>query len=560
MPLPLFNILIVLIILFLLATNVENVVAQKLPYKITFDDTLRGTQSPMRICYDVVSYDLSVSVDIPKKKIDGASIIAFNVVADFDSLQIDLFSRYKIEKISCNNIELKYRRDHNSVFVLFPSTQHKGDYSKIAIAYSGLPPSVKNPEWEGGFTWRKDTKGRDWVGVACESTGASVWWPCKDQLADEPDTVFMHYTIASDLVCVANGRLIDTVIHPNNTTTWNWLVTYPINIYNITLNIGHYAHFTDDYVRGNEKLLLDYYVIDYNLSQAQYHFQQVKTMMACYEKYFGKYPFWNDGYKLVETPYWGMEHQSAVSYGNEYVNNKDGFDFIIIHESAHEWWGNNVSANDFCDMWIHESFATYAEVLYVECNKGYEDGLAYLKNLRWQIRDSFAIVGPRSINYDFIKVDNDLYFKGACIINTFRSVLNNDELFFKILKGIQIEFALQTISGNDLIRYGNSVSGKDFTAFFNQYLNFAMPPVFEFKTKQKGKNTQLTYRWKTDVSGFTMPIEITNSYLNNYGVVSKTYMRIEGTNNFQTVTIPNFEEKYFDVNSDRFYVRKEKAK
>ncbi|MCY7410629.1 MAG: M1 family metallopeptidase, partial [Chitinophagales bacterium] len=479
-------------------------------------------------------------------------------VSDFDSLQIDLFSRYKIDKIIFGNEELKYRREANSVFVKFPSTQKRGINSKITVTYSGRPPAVKNPEWEGGFTWRKDIKGRDWVGVACESTGASIWWPCKDHVSDEPDSASMHFTVPSDLVCVSNGKLIDTTNHSNNTTTWNWKVTYPINIYNITLNLAHYSHFSDNYLSGNENLSLDYYVLDYNLPHAKLQFQQVKTMMACYEKYFGRYPFWRDGYKLVETPYWGMEHQSAISYGNEYINNKEGFDFIIIHESAHEWWGNNVSANDKAGLWLHESFATYSEALFVECTKSYDDAVEYLVSQRWQIRDSFAIIGTRGINYDAIKVDNDLYFKGAWMLHTFRSVLNNDSLFFKILKGLQSEFALRTISELDVINYANKVSEKDYSAFFHQYLNYTQPPVLEYKIKQRGKNALLTYRWKSDVLNFLMPVEVRSEYKNEFGKVTEKFIRLDATNDFKTVTIPNFDSKNFDVNESRFYVKMNK--
>lgn len=550
-----FNTVFRISILFLLFVKVNLCEAQKLPYTITHDDTLRGTLTPMRLCYDVTFYDLSVSVDVIKKKIEGSCAISYIVVSDFDSLQIDLYSRYKIEKILFGNEELKFHREANSVFIKFPFKQKKGNNSKITVTYSGMPPAVKNPEWEGGFTWRKDNKGRDWVGVACENAGASIWWPCKDHVSDEPDSVAMHFTVPSQLVCVSNGKLIDTTVHTNNTTTWNWKVTYPINIYNITLNLGNYSHFSDLYLSGDQKLSLDYYVLDYNLSQAQFHFRQVKTMMACYEKYFGRYPFWKDGYKLVETPYWGMEHQSAISYGNEYVNNKEGFDFIIIHESAHEWWGNNISANDDADLWIHESFATYAEALYVECTKSYDDAIEYLLSQRWQIRDSFPIIGPRGINYDAIKVDNDFYYKGTWVLHTFRSVLNNDSLFFKILKGLQSEFGLKTISTDDVVAYINEITRANYTPFFQQYLYHMQPPIFEYKIKQKGKNTLLTYRLKTDVANFEMPLEITSEYKNKYGQVTVKFMSIVATNDFKKITIPNFEAKNFDVNESRFYVK-----
>ncbi|MFI5134706.1 MAG: M1 family metallopeptidase, partial [Chitinophagales bacterium] len=486
--------------------------AQRLPYKPTKDDTLRGTLTPMRTCYDVSFYDLQLSVDVKKHFISGSNVIRFYVVNDFDSIQVDLFSRMKIDKILFNGSELKYRRELNSVFIQFPETQHQGTDEEITVSYSGYPLTAKNPPWDGGFVWKKDMKSRDWIGVACEGTGASSWWPCKDAITDEPDSMRMTFTVPTGLVCVSNGRLRDTLNNGNGTTSWKWHVSYPINIYDVTLNLAHYAHFSDQYVSGNEKLDLDYYVLDYNLSQAMAQFQQVKGMMACYEKYFGPFPFPRDGYKLVETSYWGMEHQTAIAYGNDYINNKEGFDFIIVHESAHEWWGNNVTANDYSDLWIHEGCATYAEALYVECTKSYNDAVDYLNTLRWQIRDTFPIVGPRNIDYDGARVDNDMYFKGAWMLHTFRSFLNDDSLFFQIIKSIQQEFALKIISTEQLIAFINQKAGKDYTPFFTQYLFHNMPPILEYKLKQKGKNLQVSYRWRTDVTNFEMPVEVTSSY------------------------------------------------
>jgi len=534
--------------------------AQKLPYKPTRDDTLRGTLTPVRTCYDVSFYDLQMNVDVKKHFISGNNVIRFHVVNDFDSIQVDLFSRMKIEKILFNGNELKYRRELNSVFIRFPEMQHAGADEEITISYSGNPIAAKNPPWDGGFVWKKDIKNRDWVGVACEGTGASSWWPCKDAITDEPDSMRMTFTVPTGLVCVSNGRLRDTLNNGDGTTTWKFHVSYPINNYDVTFNLAHYAHFSDQYISGNEKLDLNYYVLDYNLSQAMAQFQQVKGMMACYEKYFGPYPFPRDGYKLVETSYWGMEHQTAIAYGNDYINNKQGFDFIIVHESAHEWWGNNVTANDYADLWIHEGFATYAEALYVECTKSYNDAVDYLNTLRWQIRDSFPIIGPREIDYDGARVDNDMYFKGAWMLHTFRSVLNDDSLFFQIIKSIQQEFALKIISTDQLIAFINRKAGKDYTPFFNQYLYHKSPPILEYKLKQKGKNLQLSYHWKTDVQNFEMPVEVTSSYSYLFGKQIKTYTRINATNEWQVTTIPNFEGRDFDVNADKFYVKKREVK
>lgn len=533
-----------------------NASAQRRAYVITRDDTLRGALTPLRTCYDVTYYDLAVKVDVKKHSISGSVVMKYRVTEDFDSLQIDLTARLRIEKILFKGTALTYRRVVNSVFVTFPETQHAGSSEEITVIYSGTPVSAKSPPWDGGFVWKKDAKGRDWIGVTCEGVGPSIWWPCKDHLSDEPDSVQMKFTVPTGLMCVANGRLRDTLNTGDGNTTWTWFVSYPINLYNVTLNLAHYSFFSDTFSTANQPLQLHYYVLDYNVPQAMLQFQQVKTMMGCFEKYFGPYPFPRDGYKLVETPYYGMEHQSAIAYGNDYINNKSGFDYIIIHESAHEWWGNNVSASDYADLWIHESFATYAEALYIECTKSYTDAVEYVKGLRWQIRDSVGIVGPRGVNWDGTRFDNDMYMKGAWIIHTFRSVLNDDSLFFRLILGIQKEFALKTISTTDVIQYINRATGHDYSAFFNQYLYHSSPPVFEYKLKQKGKNTQLTYHWKSDDPAFAMPVEITNSYSYLFGKQIKTFERVNVTTEWKTITIPNFESGDFDVNTDKFYVKK----
>lgn len=528
--------------------------------KFTHGDTLRGMLTLSRSCYDVTFYDLKVSVDVKKHFIKGSNTIYFNTVSDFDSLQVDLFARMKVEKIVFDDHELSFRRELNAVFVKFPATQKQGSHNSFKVYYSGIPQGAKSPPWDGGFVWKKDAEGRDWVGVACEGTGASLWWPCKDHLSDEPDSMSLSYTVPTGPSCIANGNLRDTTVNGDGTTTWKWFVSYPINNYNVTLNIAYYSHFRDFYLSGNDTLDLDYYVLTDNLKQATEHFRQVKIMMACFEKYFGRYPFWRDGYALVETNYWGMEHQGAIAYGNNYENVKQGFDYIIIHESAHEWWGNNVSCRDVADLWIHESFATYAEALYMESTQGYEAAVAYLIDQRWKISDRYPVIGPYNVNFQGTENDNDIYYKGSWMIHTFRSVLNNDSLFFSILKNIQQHFALQTITSDQLLAYINELAGKDYTSFFDQYLKYPTPPVLQYKARQKGNDVKLDYRWKTDVKNFSMPVEVTSFYQYKFGVATKKFIRINATSDWQTMELPNMTAKDFDVNTDRFYVKKEESK
>ena len=523
-------------------------------------DSLRGMLTTLRSCYDVTFYDLEVKIDVKRHFISGSNSIHYTVVQDFDSLQIDLVAKMKIEKIVFNGIELNYRRDLNTVVVKFLEMQKQGNQGIISVYYSGVPQIAKSPPWDGGFVWKRDAHGVDWVGVACEGAGASLWWPCKDHLSDEPDSMALTFIVPSGLTCVSNGILLEKKVNEDGTSGWKWFVSYPINNYNVTVNLANYSHWHDIYIHESDTLPLDYYVLSDNTQQAKKHFEQVKLMLACFEKYFGPYPFPKDGYALVETNYWGMEHQGAIAYGNNYENNKEGFDFIIVHESAHEWWGNNVSCKDVADLWIHESFATYAEALYVESTQGKEAGVEYLINQRWKISDKYPIIGPYGVNFQGTENDNDMYYKGSWMLHTFRNVLNNDSLFFSILKNIQLHFALQTITTEQLIAYINQQAGNDCSFFFDQYLRYPSPPVLEFRLHQKGKDTRLEHRWKADVPDFSMHVEVIASYHYAYGTATKSYVRIHPTMEWQTIILPDLEMKYFDVNSDGFYLKKAEVK
>lgn len=519
-------------------------------------DTLRGMLTPIRSCYDVKFYELELKVDVKRRFINGSNGIYYEAVQNFDSIQIDLTQKLKIEKITYLGDELIYRRDLNAVIVKFPKTQLKGSKGMLKCYYSGAPVIARSPPWDGGFVWKKDANNNDWVGVACEGAGASTWWPCKDHLSDEPDSMAISFIVPADLVCVSNGNLRGVEKYEDGTTKWNWFVSYPINNYNVTLNLADYSHFEDLYLEDRDTLKLDYYVLAANVGQAKTHFSQVKPMLACFEEYFGPYPFMDDGFALVETNYWGMEHQGAIAYGNNYENNKNGFDYIIIHESAHEWWGNNISCADMADLWIHESFATYAEALYVECMQGKQAAIDYLVSQKWQITDAYPIIGPYNVNYQGAKQDNDLYYKGSWMLHTFRNVLANDTLFFKIIKGIQEHFRHSTVTTDLIVGYINEHAGMDFTPFFDQYLRHATPPVLEYRIEKKGTDAKLEYRWNVAVNNFTMPVEVTSSYDYSFGKQNKTYVRISPTKEWQTILLPGLKPENFDVNTDMYYVKK----
>ncbi|MCO4292755.1 M1 family metallopeptidase [Solitalea sp. MAHUQ-68] len=483
-------------------------------------DTLRGTLSPERSCYDVSFYHLDIKIDPSTKSIEGYNDIRFKTVKEFKRMQVDLFQNMKVDKIVWNNHELKYTREFGAVFIDFPEKVAAGTTQTLRFYYSGNPIVAKRAPWDGGFVWTKDKAGDTWAGVACQGTGASLWWPNKDHQSDEPDSMMISIAVPSDLMNVSNGRLRSVVDQKNGFTQYNWFVSNPINNYDVTVNIGKFEHFSDKH----NSLDLDYYVLRENVDKAKQQFKQVKPMLTCFENRFGPYPFYEDGYKLIETPYLGMEHQSAVAYGNKYKNGYLGndltgtgvgnkFDFIIIHESGHEWFGNSVTSKDIADMWIHEGFTNYSEALFVECEYGYADYLTYENGYKNKVANDKPIIGPYGVNEEG---SGDMYYKGGLMLHTLRSILG-DETFFVIVKGIQTKFKHQTVTTDDIINYFNKRSGKDLTKIFYQYLKYTNIPKLELKEE----NGKVLYRWKADVPGFDMPVKVSYE-ANKWKVINPT--------------------------------------
>lgn len=510
-------------------------------------DTLRGKLTPLRTCYDVTFYNLSVKIDIANKTLSGSNIFYFKVVKPFNTCQIDLFANMQIEKILYHNKPIRYKREHNAVYLYFPVELQAGSIDSFHVIYKGRPREAVRAPWDGGFVWRKDNDGNPWVGVACEGIGASLWWPLKDHLSDEPDSQAISIEIADkNLSAVSNGRLRSIDELPNS-RRFNWFVRYPINSYNVTLNIGNYAHFSDTYNSLDGRLTLDYYVLAYNEQKAKKHFQQAKSMLQCFEKYFGPYPFMMDGYKLVETDYWGMEHQSCVAYGNNYQNNEWGFDYIIVHESGHEWFGNSISVQDHAEMWIHEAFTTYTEAVFVECTQGYDKMIQYMLAQKFNILNKEPIIGPLDVNYDRW-LGADMYFKGAWFLHTLRSIVNDDKLWFETIKSFALSFKYRTTNTQQVINFFNTHLKQDLTHVFDQYLRYPQPPIFVYKITPKDEGFELTYSWKTNVKPFKMPVEI---------LVNGKPQRIIPSHEPQTLIIPTDQ---ISVNKTKYYVFVEKQK
>lgn len=490
-----------------------------LPDKFTRKDSLRGTLTPERANYDVKYYGLDLKIDIENKYISGSNIIRFDVKKNLPILQFDLFDNLKITKVEWNGKNLEFKREFNAVFVSFPTPLSAGTSSSIKVYYEGNPIVAKRAPWDGGFVFKTDKKGKPFVAVACQGTGASLWWPTKDHQSDEPDSMAINITSPTGLEEVSNGRLRNKKDLGNGYTRFEWFVYEPINNYDVTINIADYAHWKDNYISNvdGEKLSLDYYVLKEDLEKAHNQFEQVKPMMDAFEKRFGKYPFYKDGYKLVQTPYLGMEHQSCVAYGNEFKNGYLGmdlsgsgegkkFDYIIIHETAHEWWGNSVTSYDIADMWIHEGFGQYSETVYLEELYGKESANKYLEGIKRSVGNKEPVIGPYGVNKEG---SGDMYPKGALFLNTLRNYINNDKIWWDIIASLQKNYRHKNISTEDVIELMELKSGKNLKPFFDVYLRQGPLPILNVELLEQNNSVLIKYNWTKVVDGFNLPIKVT---------------------------------------------------
>lgn len=481
--------------------------------RFTHADTLRGTNGPARSWWDAAFYDLHVAVSPTDSSVRGWNAITYRVLRPGTQMQIDLKEPLVVDSILQDGGKLAHRRDGNALFVTLASPQRANERRTVTVHYHGRPRAAKHAPWDGGFVWTSDSLGTPWVATAVQGFGASAWWPTKDIQSDEPDSQRVAITVPDSLFDVSNGRLRKTTHNADRTTTYEWFVTNPINNYDVAVNAGRYAHFGDVYRGEAGMLTLDFYPLAYHLDAARQQFSQVGPMLQCFEHWFGPYPWYEDGYKLVETPHLGMEHQSAVAYGNHYQNGYLGrdlsgtglglkWDFIIVHESAHEWWGNSITSNDLADMWVHESFANYAENLYTECQQGTAAGAAYVIGTRTRIQNDRPIVAPFGVNAEG---SGDMYYKGGNMLHTIRQLVGDDEKWRGILRGLQSAFRHQTVDGSQIVDYISQQSGLDLRPVFAQYLTTTMVPVLEYAVA----GSTLRYRWTDVVPGFAMPVRVT---------------------------------------------------
>lgn len=526
----------------------------------TTADSLRGSLNANRTWYDVTHYNLAVTPNITPLTIQGTNTITFKVISTSGTMQLDLQQPLTITAITHAGAALSYKQIDNICLVQCGQEMPIGSSQAITITYNGTPRRALRAPWDGGLVWTTDDKGRPYVNTACQGLGASVWWPCKDHQSDEPDSMRMMYTVPNGLVAVGNGKLTSMVKNNDKTTSYTWNVTNPINTYCATMNIAHYANFTDTMQGNNGVLKLNYYVLDYNLAKAKKHFVQAKQTLRAFEYWFGPYPFYNDDYKLIETSHLGMEHQSAVAYGNKYMNGYLGndlsgtgigtkWDYIIVHESGHEWWGNNITTNDIADMWVHEGFTDYSETLFTEYYYGKKAADAYCQGLRANIDNISPIIGPYGINKEG---SGDMYYKGANLIHTIRTIINNDVTFRNILRGLNKKYYHSTVNTGDIEQYISTQSGIDFSSTFDQYLRYTAIPTVQYYVYNVGKQYYINAILTNCIPTLTLPIPISNS------AATAKYITLN-SKAYTAIPIKNKNETISAIINSNIYINSEKV-
>lgn len=475
-------------------------------------DTLRGSITPQRAWWDVTFYDLHVDVSPSDSSIAGRVGIDFRVISPAREMQIDLQAPMILDRVEFNGRALPVRSEGDAHFAMLPAAPAAGSIQTVTAHFHGRPRVAIRAPWDGGFVWTQDAQGRPWIATAVQGLGASAWWPNKDHQADEPDSQRVAITMPRGIMDVSNGRLRNTTTTRGGKTTYEWFVNNPINNYSIAVNAGNYAHWQEIYEGESGPLTLDFYPLDYNEAAARRQWAQTKPMLQCFEHWFGPYPFYEDGFKLVETPHLGMEHQSAVAYGNGYQNGYRGrdlsgtgrgleWDFILIHEAGHEWFGNNITSDDVADMWVHEGFTNYSENLYTECQQGKEAGADYVIGTRALIENKGPIVGQFGVQREGT---GDMYYKGGNMLHTVRQVVNDDDVWRGILRGLNSDFRHATVTGQHVVDYISVSAGRDLSKVFEQYLTTTDIPVFEYRVE----GPTLWYRWANVLPGFDMPVRM----------------------------------------------------
>ncbi len=515
----------------------------------TRQDTLRGSITPERKWWDLTYYHLDIKVEPDKKYISGSNTVGYKVLKSKKTMQIDLQEPMEITSVIANGKPLKFNREGNAYFIELKSKQKKNEVNYLEIFYEGFPKEAIRAPWDGGLSWTKDENGNHFIATSCQGLGASVWWPNKDHMYDEVDSMLISVNVPKNLTNVSNGRLRKVTEHKNKTKTFDWFVTNPINNYGVNINIGDYVSFSELYKGEKGDLDIDNYVLRYNLEKAKEQFKQVPMMIEAFEHWFGPYPFYEDSFKMVEVPYLGMEHQSSITYGNNYQNGYLGrdlsgsgwglkFDYIIIHEGGHEWFANNITYKDIADMWVHEGFTCYSENLYVDYFFGKDASAEYVIGTRSGISNKKPIIGQYDINREG---SSDMYSKGANLLHTIRQLARDDELWRQTLRGLNREFYHSTVTTAEIEEYISKSLGIDLSKVFDQYLRDYRIPIFEYEIT----DGVLMYRWNDVIDGFDMPLEVIIDGKNN-----QLYPTLE----FKQIPIINL---YINVDDDYYVFTKD---
>lgn len=522
--------------------------------QFTRQDSLRGSITPERAWWDITYYNLDVTVLPEDKFIYGSNTITYEVLEPYQVMQIDLQEPMHITMVTQNGKELEVKHEGNAHFITLKENQTTGSKNQIKINFEGHPREARNAPWDGGFSWRKDSNGKDFIATSNQGLGASVWWPCKDHMYQEVDGMTISVNAPAGLMNVSNGRLTGTELKPDGSSTYTWEVRNPINNYGVNINIGDYVNFSEVYQGEVGPLDMNYYVLRDNLDKAKKQFKDAPKMMKAFEHWFGPYPFYADSYKLVEVPYLGMEHQSSVTYGNRYVNGYLGsdlsgsgwgmkFDFIIIHESGHEWFANNITNKDIADMWIHESFTSYSENLFVDYYYGKEASAAYVIGTRRKVMNDKPLIGKYDVNNEG---SGDMYYKGANFLHTLRQITNDDEKWRQILRGLNFEFYHKTVTTAQIENYISDQMEMDLKPVFNQYLRDTRIPKLEYSIKKRN----LHYRWVDVVDDFKMPIQV---------LIDGEKTWITPSSKIQKIKLPS-KKSEFEVVEDYYVKYKKRSK
>ena len=515
----------------------------------TRQDTLRGSITPEREWWDLTYYHLDIKVEPDKKYISGSNTVGYKVLKSYNTMQIDLQEPMEITSVIANGMPLKFNREGNAYFIELKSKQKKNEVNYLEIFYEGFPKEAIRAPWDGGLSWTKDDNGNHFIATSCQGLGASVWWPNKDHMYDEVDSMLISVNVPKHLTNVSNGRLRKVTEYKNDTKTFDWFVTNPINNYGVNINIGDYVSFSEVYKGEKGVLDIENYVLSYNLDKAKEQFKQVPMMIEAFEHWFGPYPFYEDSFKMVEVPYLGMEHQSSITYGNKYQNGYLGrdlsgsgwglkFDYIIIHEGGHEWFANNITYKDIADMWVHEGFTCYSENLFVDYFFGKEASAEYVIGTRRGISNRKPIIGQYDINREGSR---DMYSKGANLLHTIRQLANDDELWRQTLRGLNKEFYHSTVTTGEIEKYISKSIGLDLSKVFDQYLRDYNVPVFEYEIT----NGILMYRWNNVIDGFDMPLEV---------IIDGENTLLYPTLEFKRIPIKNL---YINVDDDYYIFKKD---